>query len=70
MAVGWAKEGDGELEAENEIAAEIQRAREALEESQGAPRTDCVDCGEPIGKARLKAMPHAQRCITCQSEYE
>lgn len=67
MAVGWAKEGDGELEAENEIAAEVQRARDEL---QGTPRTHCIDCDEPIGALRLKALPHAQRCIACQTLQE
>jgi len=27
---------------------------------------DCLDCGEPIPKGRLKANPQATRCITCQ----
>lgn len=67
MAVGWAREGDAEREAENDIAAEVQRARASL---QGERRTTCVDCDEPIGKARLKALPHAQRCISCQEDYE
>ncbi len=30
----------------------------------------CVDCGEKIKKARLKALPHAVRCISCQSKQE
>lgn len=27
----------------------------------------CVDCGGPIGRGRLEAMPEAARCITCQA---
>jgi len=30
----------------------------------------CEDCGEPIGRARLKALPAARRCIDCQAAYE
>ena len=26
----------------------------------------CVDCGEPIPAARLKAIPDAIRCVDCQ----
>ena len=26
----------------------------------------CVDCGEPVDPARLKARPWASRCLTCQ----
>lgn len=70
MAVGWAKEGDGELEAENEIAIAVQRARDELAKSQGAPRNLCIDCDEPISEKRLRVMPNAQRCIKCQSNFE
>ena len=27
----------------------------------------CDDCGEPIGAARLEALPTAVRCVNCQS---
>ena len=30
----------------------------------------CVDCGQPIPRARLEANPTAERCITCQADYE
>ena len=29
--------------------------------------TKCVDCGEPIGKNRLKVKPDSKLCIDCQS---
>ena len=29
--------------------------------------TDCIDCGEPIPKARQKAIKGVQRCVPCQS---
>jgi RNA polymerase-binding transcription factor DksA len=31
---------------------------------------ECIDCGEPIAAARLKAYPAATRCIDCQGAYE
>lgn len=27
----------------------------------------CEDCGGPVGRARLEAIPEAARCIACQS---
>lgn len=28
---------------------------------------ECIDCGDPIPKARRKAVPGVQRCVPCQS---
>jgi RNA polymerase-binding protein DksA len=30
----------------------------------------CINCGEEIGYARLRANPAAERCITCQTRFE
>jgi RNA polymerase-binding transcription factor DksA len=30
----------------------------------------CVDCGDRISAARLKALPEAERCVSCQRELE
>jgi DnaK suppressor protein len=30
----------------------------------------CVECGEPIASARLKALPFAERCRDCQESQE
>jgi DnaK suppressor protein len=30
----------------------------------------CEDCGEPIAKARLEAVPTAKLCMTCKSKQE
>jgi hypothetical protein len=30
----------------------------------------CVDCGDRIATARLKALPEAERCVSCQRELE
>lgn len=68
MAQGWARDGDIEKEMENALALEIYRARRNM--VQGTPRTECVDCDEPIGEARLRVVPNAQRCIYCQSRCE
>jgi RNA polymerase-binding transcription factor DksA len=47
--------------------AEIAAARERLaSDALGL----CVDCGEPIGAARLQAQPTAGRCADCQWRHE
>lgn len=30
----------------------------------------CLECGEPIGFARLQVQPHADLCLVCQSALE
>ena len=30
----------------------------------------CLECGEPIGFARLQVQPHADKCLACQSALE
>ena len=42
---------------------QLSQVREALEKK--SETTICIDCGEPIGEARLKAIPSATRCIDC-----
>ena len=38
-----------------------------LNNSRVISATDCIDCGDPIPKARRKAVPGVQRCVPCQS---
>ena len=35
-----------------------------------ALRGSCVDCGDRISAARLKALPDSERCVSCQRELE
>jgi len=46
---------------------EIEAARGRLE---GGGYGECIECGQDIGFARLKANPAAVRCIVCQTRYE
>ena len=32
--------------------------------------TDCVECDDPIPRARKSALPHVTRCIECQEMME
>src|SRR5262252_1174069 len=54
-----------------------QNARELLDVSRNAlARIDdgsygvCASCGQPIGKARLKAFPRATLCVKCKQREE
>lgn len=38
-----------------------------LNNSRVISATDCIDCGDPISKARQKAIAGVQRCVPCQS---
>lgn len=39
---------------------------EALARLDNGKYGSCVNCGEPIEEARLKAIPWARHCIACQ----
>jgi RNA polymerase-binding transcription factor DksA len=68
--------GVGDELAARDIA-EARQQLSALADVDGALRRmaagsygECVDCGELIAPARLKAYPAATRCIDCQSAFE
>lgn len=61
--------------ADEERAMDIfQRERQKLykapETAFPAIALNCVDCGEIIPEARLKAMPRAVRCANCAADVE
>ena len=43
---------------------------EALEKIKEGTYGVCEECGDEIGAGRLKAMPLAKLCVTCQSRIE
>ncbi|MBA4163930.1 MAG: hypothetical protein C0510_04760 [Erythrobacter sp.] len=47
------------------LRAEIQQVRLALLRIENGTYGTCAVCGEPIGLARLQALPIATRCIKC-----
>jgi DnaK suppressor protein len=51
-------------------ALELQRIDGALVRLKDGTYGTCIDCDQPIAKARLEAEPTAVRCITCQERYE
>ena len=59
-SVGDMRRLDAELEEIDEALTRIERGTYGL----------CVDCGQPIDPARLKALATASRCLHCQSRHE
>ena len=45
---------------------ELQEIEAALARIRDGSYGICIDCGEEIGRARLKADPRAKRCLACQ----
>jgi RNA polymerase-binding transcription factor DksA len=51
-----------------------QKAAESRQPARPADVNDdelqCIECGEPVGAERLKALPRTRRCIECASDAE
>jgi DnaK suppressor protein len=70
--------GSASLTHDDEIAAavvdrlsrELQAVDRALDDIEAGRYGICRDCGDPISEARLKVMPFATRCVTCQARTE
>jgi RNA polymerase-binding transcription factor DksA len=45
------------------VNSQLAAVRESLERK--SQTTICIECGEEIGEARLKAVPSATLCIDC-----
>lgn len=54
----------------NETRLELSRIAKALDQIKNGTYGTCVDCGDTIPIARLKAYPFADRCIRCATEHE
>jgi RNA polymerase-binding transcription factor DksA len=60
------REGDEVLESLGAAGlAEIRMIEAALDRIAEGEFGYCVNCGEPIAKARLDIVPHAARCRKC-----
>jgi RNA polymerase-binding protein DksA len=57
----------GLIDRYNQELQQISAVRERL---AGGVFGMCLDCGEPIGAARLQAQPTAVRCTDCQWRHE
>jgi RNA polymerase-binding protein DksA len=57
----------GHIERES---AELKRIDQALKRIEAGSYGICEQCGKPIKKTRLRAMPSAGLCLACQTELE
>ena len=55
----------GLVSSERKILYELDDALKRIEDGTFGI---CEDCGEPISKSRLKALPHARLCVACQEK--
>lgn len=49
---------------------ELRQVQDALSRIHGDEYGLCIDCGNDIPLARLRAEPAALRCVDCQSRHE
>lgn len=58
--------GDEVLEEVGDITLEeIAKVKQALARIAAGRYGSCVTCNSSIGEARLKALPHATKCVKC-----
>ena len=48
----------------------VHKLRTALEHLKEGDYGTCVECGEAIAPARLRAMPEVETCVRCQDRIE
>ncbi len=52
------------------LVERVNRLADALERLSEGEYGVCVECGEPIAPARLRAAPEVQTCVRCQDRLE
>ncbi|HEX4946740.1 MAG TPA: TraR/DksA family transcriptional regulator [Blastocatellia bacterium] len=65
------RENDEVLDAlDNSIRAEIKQIETTLQRLEEGTYGVCESCGKRIPLKRLKALPHASRCVACAENVE
>jgi len=60
--------GDEVLEEVGDVTLnEILQIKRALSRIKAGKYGECIQCGRPIAKARLEALPQATNCVKCAS---
>ena len=57
----------GMSERERAMLREIDAALDRLDDGSFG---SCEECGDPIGEARLRVVPHATLCVECKADRE
>jgi phage/conjugal plasmid C-4 type zinc finger TraR family protein len=65
MAGGWTRDGAVQEQIDDTVTDAVLRARAST--PQGNSATHCDECGEPIPRARRRALPGVRTCVSCQS---
>ena len=52
------------------LVERVHKLRNALEHLRDGDYGTCVECGERIAPARLRAMPEVETCVRCQDRIE
>lgn len=52
------------------LLTRIKRLRAAVARLEAGRFGRCLECGAPIGAARLRALPDATTCVACQGRHE
>ena len=68
--VRLAEERDLAIQILGRDFAETRLVKAALARIEEGAYGFCLRCDEPIGSNRLRAMPHARFCVTCQEAAE
>ena len=52
------------------LVERVHKLRNALEHVREGDYGTCIECGEPIAAARLRAVPEVETCVRCQDRIE
>lgn len=69
----WAEKSHEEwifLQKNNFDTALLHEVEGALERLRDGTYGTCMDCGMPVSRKRLEALPWARYCVTCQERYQ
>ena len=55
---------------QRKVDASLEQVERALAKLEDGTYGICENCGARIDRARLEALPHAVRCLSCQSRRE
>ena len=69
----WAEKSHEEwifLQKNNFDMAMLREVEGALERLRDGTYGTCMDCGMPVSRKRLEALPWARYCVTCQERYQ